>query len=74
MSRSAPRGCVPVLSEIVATCSVCGDVCSDRDLCYVTSPSTAARLSCGVGDTVCLECAAPRRRRPVAQRGEEASR
>jgi len=49
---------IPVLTETITTCIVCGDVACARDLLYVSTSEEAVRLEAEINDVVCRECAA----------------
>ena len=46
---------IPILSETIDTCAICGDVCSERDLLYPDDDDRAA-LDLEPDDLVCREC------------------
>lgn len=48
---------IPVLTETVSDCAICGEVACERDLLYVETPDEAVTLGVGVGAVVCRDCA-----------------
>ena len=48
---------MPVLTETVTSCAICGEVACERDLLYVDTASEAEDLDVSVGDIVCRACA-----------------
>lgn len=46
----------PVLTEMIASCEVCGEIASERDLFYVNADD-AANYDLEPGDIICRDCA-----------------